>query len=223
MMLREIVVHDSRIHGRGLFATAPIACGTVVWLPCRRCARWSAAEVDQLPGPQTQWLDEFGYRLSDGGLLLPCHNAHLMNHSCEASVLDFGLDFGVAVRDIAAGEEVTCDFRTFTDDPFWQVACRCRTAGCAGYLTPQDGVDPRLQTEWRTRVHRALEHLIQAPQPLDDELIECSALYRKLRSGEGAAAGSIRAPAFLCVAEPPDSQPAAGRGVMRPFPLPLLT
>jgi hypothetical protein len=83
-------------------------------------------------------------------------------------------------------DESDCDVNAFDRKA---ALFHARSAGCAGRLTLQDGVDPRLHTEWRTRVHRALEHLIQAPQPLDDELIECSALYRKLRSGEGATAG----------------------------------
>jgi hypothetical protein len=201
MMLPEIVVRESRIHGRGLFATREIPCGTVVWFPCRRCDRWSAAEIQGLPEARVQWLDEYGYRLSDGGILLPCSNAHLMNHSCKARVLDFGLDFGVAVRDIHAEEEVTCDFRTFTADPAWSLTCRCRASGCAGRLTPQGGLNLHLQREWSRRVEEALVRLPRTPQPMHEELLASSTVYRQIRFGESALpaarGASILCPTFL--------------------------
>jgi hypothetical protein len=201
MMLPEIVVRESRIHGLGLFATRYIPCGTVVWFPCRRCGRWSATEVQRLRAAQLKWLDEYGYRLSGGGLLLPCSNAHLMNHSCEANVLDFHLDFAVAVYGIREDEEVTCDFRTFTDDPHWSLACRCRAPDCAGHITQQDGMDTRLQRVWSRRMAEALTQLRDTPQPIEEELLITSTVYRRTRFRKPALTDangtSIRRPGFL--------------------------
>src|SRR5262245_25946217 len=132
MLLPGIEVSESPTHGRGLFARQHIPRGTVVWHPCPECRVVPAAELKHVPTADFQDLDELGYYLEDGDILLPCSNACRMNHSCDAAVLDFGLDFAVAVRDIRPGEEVTCDYRTFASDPDWVVQCRCETSACCG-------------------------------------------------------------------------------------------
>jgi hypothetical protein len=201
MLLPSVTVRQSPIHGQGLFATAPIPAGCIVWHPCRECRVADAASVPQLDQREVDWLDEFGYRLVDGGLLLPCRSAYLMNHSCDAAVLDWGLDFGIAVRDIQAGEEVTCDFRTFLDDPPWTVACRCGAAECVGTIVPEQGSDPAVQKAWQRRVDHAVARLGRVAQPLDGSLRASSRLYGALMAGQRVSSvvpgANIRRPAFL--------------------------
>jgi hypothetical protein len=157
-------------------------------------------DLAKLSGSEFRDLDEFGYYLECGGILLPCSNAHLMNHSCDAAVLDFGLDFAVAVRDIAAGEEVTCDYRTFSSDSEWEVQCRCGTAHCCGTVCPADGADARLHGFWRQRLAPALDRVMHARQPLAQAL-QCSGAWRSIavehRIPEPEAGFSIRNPEFL--------------------------
>ncbi|SDG02154.1 SET domain-containing protein [Sinosporangium album] len=129
----------SAIAGTGLIALRDIRQGTVVWGPCAGCRTWAADEQYGMPSAVLEWLDEFGYRLSDRSLILPCGGAHLFNHSCEAAVLDHGLAGGIAVRDIHAGEEVTCDYRTFRYDDPWEFACACGSRECARVVRPGSG------------------------------------------------------------------------------------
>src|SRR5262249_15517340 len=145
MLLPDIEVAASPTHGRGLIARSLIPRGTAVWHPCPACIVVPAEEIASLSPGDFRDFDEFGYYLEHGGILYPCSSAHLMNHSCEAAVLDFGLDFGLAVRDIAPGEEVTCDYGTFASDPPWELRCRCGTTNCRGVVRPTDGEDARLR------------------------------------------------------------------------------
>ncbi|MEU7067896.1 SET domain-containing protein [Streptomyces sp. NPDC046161] len=204
MLTGGIDIRASRTHNVGLFATRPIPAGTAVWCPCTTCSRWTKEQVAVLPPDRYERLDTYGHLLADGSLLLPCLGAYLMNHSCEANVLDLGLDFGVAVRDIAPGEEVTCDYATFTEDTGWSMECRCASPGCRGTVTTGQGADPRIRERWRTRVEAALARLPRVPQPLDDVLTELSEPYRRARGGaytlEEASTGStVCAPDFALV------------------------
>lgn len=201
-MLRSgIEVRSSMTHGRGLFATEAIPKGSVIWHPCPKCRVWSVEQLRELTAAEFCDLDEYGYWLEQGGIILPCTNAYLMNHSCTATVLDFGLDFGVAVRDLAPGDEVTCDYRTFVSDPEWKFSCRCGAENCSGEVATSQGLASRLQDHWRERLLPVLPLIPTVAQPLEESLMQCSPIYKRLRQkGPGTGpdiSASIRSPAFL--------------------------
>ena len=177
MLLPQIIAKPSARHGLGLFATEPIPLGTVVWHPCARCPVYSPEQVAALGSSQRAQLDEYGYFLEDGSQILPCGLTFLANHCCDANVLDYGLDFGIAVRDIAAGEEVTGDYRTFFSDPSWQVQCACGTPGCVGLINPVNALPPGLADRWMATVTRAVSALRRVDQPLDASLKASSRAY----------------------------------------------
>lgn len=177
MLLPTVLPGHSRTAGVGLFAAVDIPCGCVVWAPCDRCPTWTRALFERLPHPVASWLDEQGYWLRDGRLLLVCGHGHLMNHSCEATVLDYSLDFGVAVRDIEAGEEVTCDYRTFVTDAPWTMECHCGEPTCARRIEPQRDGYSELCARWSAPVEQAVHRLYEVPQPLHDLLVRTSTSY----------------------------------------------
>ncbi|MGW2559422.1 SET domain-containing protein [Streptomyces sp. NPDC001514] len=202
MLTSGIDIRPSTTDNVGLFATEPIPAGTVVWLPCAKCPTWSADELGAVPAERFGLLDKYGHLLEDGSLLLPCMGAFLMNHSCAANVLDTGLDFGVAVRDIAPGEEVTCDYATFTADIGWSMECNCSTPECRGTITTEQGHDPALRARLTDRIDRILPRVAAVDQPLHDVVSAVSPAYARLRQGAGsvAAAGTgttVCAPSFM--------------------------
>jgi SET domain len=157
----------SAVAGTGIVALRDIRLGTVVWGPCPGCHVWDMAQLLTTAPAVTHWLDEYGYRLADGRLILPCKGAHLLNHSCEPSVLDFGLAVGIAVRNVKAGEEVTIDYRTFRHDLSWEFACSCGAPTCAGTVRCVPGCVPaRLVAEWQRRMAPALEIARTLPQEI---------------------------------------------------------
>lgn len=182
MLLPHIIARPSPSHGLGLFATEPIPAGTVVWHPCLRCPVFPAAVLHDLGASQFRQLDEYGYFLDDGSVILPCSLAFLLNHSCDANVLDYGLDFGIAVRDVAAGEEVTLDYRTFASDPPWEVACACGSPDCARVIGPAHARPAAVEEKWSARVTRALASLHHVDQPLHASLEACSRAYAAART-----------------------------------------
>ena len=70
-----------------------------------------------------------------------------INHSCDpnAGVADDAVV--VALRPIAAGEEVRFDYSTSMWEGLWTMPCRCGAAGCRGVVTDF----PLLAVELRTR------------------------------------------------------------------------
>ena len=60
------------------------------------------------------------------------------NHSCEPNTAYRGLDL-VALRDIAAGDELTLDYGLVYDDAMPPFACRCGAPGCRGEIRGKAG------------------------------------------------------------------------------------
>lgn len=157
----------SGMSGTGIIASRDIDLGTAVWGPCATCHIWDGARLGATVPAVVEWLNEYGYRLSDGKVILPCMGAHLLNHSCNASVLDYGLSVGIAVRDIKAGEEVTIDYRTFRHELPWEFACSCGTPTCVETVRFIPGAVPaNLTDEWRERMAPALERARNIPQEI---------------------------------------------------------
>ena len=69
------------------------------------------------------------------------------NHSCEPNIAIQGQIAFVAMRDIAAGEELTHDWAT-TDDGDYEMTCRCGRPSCRGVITGKDWTKPALQRKY---------------------------------------------------------------------------
>jgi SET domain-containing protein len=70
------------------------------------------------PQPLKELLDRYAYPSPDrpGFMVYEVDNGRFMNHSGDPNT-DFSQYGGAtAIRDIAAGEEITCDYGEFFDD-----------------------------------------------------------------------------------------------------------
>lgn len=119
MMLIETRVAPSAIHGMGLFAVKAVPRGTPIWKFQPGFDRaFDPAECDQLPLLAQQHLRWFAFlSRADGAWVLSGDHACFMNHSATPNT-GAALDarepvVTVALRDIAAGEEITCDYFAF--------------------------------------------------------------------------------------------------------------
>jgi SET domain-containing protein len=94
-MQLSIYVAESRIHGRGLFAGNRISAGTVIGrLRVRPAGR---------DGTYVLWLDE------NRAVEVVC-DLKFINHSDRPNACYYDDLSVVALRDIAAGEEITHDY-----------------------------------------------------------------------------------------------------------------
>ena len=140
-------VRASPIHGRGLFATAPIARGEVVMVKGGHIiSRVELREITPHLGPvEIQIGDDLfiapvAAEEREGSMLYS-------NHSCESNLGLRGEITFVAIRDISADEELTHDW-ALTDDDDYSVECHCGAANCRGTLTGKDWQRPDLQKRY---------------------------------------------------------------------------
>jgi SET domain-containing protein len=116
MMIIPTYVGPSAIEGVGIFAAEPIPAGAVIWrLEESLDLLLTDEQMRRLPHVQKSFLERYGYphMTQEGITVLEFDNGRFMNHS-DAPNTDFtDPDTGWAIRDIAAGEEITCNYREF--------------------------------------------------------------------------------------------------------------
>jgi GNAT superfamily N-acetyltransferase len=140
-----LVVQESAIAGQGLYATKPIAKGTVVaQLSGRKATTAELKELLKNPPVDTITLDD------DEHLVLsndPRPAIAYSNHSCDPNLWWIDAVTLEARRDIAAGDEVTSDYGTSTGVDF-EMQCACGSAHCRGVVTGEDWKRPELQERY---------------------------------------------------------------------------
>ena len=140
-------VRESRIHGRGLFATDKIDKGEVAAVKGGHIVtREQLREITLRLGPVEIQIgdDLFIAPVTDDEREL---SMLYSNHSCDANLGMRGEITFVALRDIEAGEELTHDWCT-TDDDDYSVDCKCGAANCRKILTGKDWQRPELQKQY---------------------------------------------------------------------------
>jgi len=144
----KAVVKTSPIQGRGLFALERIQAGEIVCVKGGYIFhRKQLAELTAQLGPaEIQIADD----LFIGPLSTDEREGSMIfsNHSCEPNIGVKGQVVFVAMRDIAAGEELTHDWAT-TDDDAYEMECRCNTPNCRKTITGQDWRKKELQDRYR--------------------------------------------------------------------------
>jgi SET domain-containing protein len=141
-------VHESKIHGRGLFATADIAKDEVVVVKGGHIV--SRAQLREKITPA---LGPVEIQIGDDLFIAPVapeereSSMLYSNHSCNANLGMRGEITFVAMRDIAAGEELTHDWAT-TDDDNYAMECKCGATNCRKTLTGKDWLRPELQERY---------------------------------------------------------------------------
>ena len=121
MLLVPTRLAQSAIHGLGVFAVAPIAKGTAIWrFASGLDMEFDPAIVDTLPAHVQTFFSHYGYLDRNMKRIILCFDdARFVNHSDTPNVATdyaqdaYGLD--VALRDIAAGEELTMDYGGFEE------------------------------------------------------------------------------------------------------------
>jgi SET domain-containing protein len=119
MMMVETEVRPSAIHGLGVFLLEPVPKGGLIWRFDSRIDRvYVEAEVASLPAHIQAYLRTYSTWHEDTGLFVLCgDNGRFFNHSDTPSTVSDAISFGEdhAIRDLAAGDELTSDYTTICD------------------------------------------------------------------------------------------------------------
>ena len=140
-------VKPSGIVGRGLYASAPLVRGEIVSVKGGHLIDRATRERHKAV------INEGDMQIADDLFLAPLTPDEFesvmmfLNHSCEPNVGIQGQIVFVALRDVAAGEELTLDYGTI-DHAVEPMACRCGAASCRGTITGEDWRRPDLQQRY---------------------------------------------------------------------------
>lgn len=162
--LKLTFINDSV--GFGLVASEPLPRGTITWTQDPLDHVLSDARFAALGPAFERELLRYAWRNREGDWILCWDHGRFMNHSCRPNSLSPGLDFEVAVRDIEAGEEVTCDYAALNLEASFR--CACGLAECRGEVHGEDF--ERLSGTWDASLREAFSGIGDVPQPLYDIL-----------------------------------------------------
>jgi uncharacterized protein len=138
--------------GKGLFALRPIAAGTVLFgeddwadeAERQSFVTLATSAFDALPPERRTVFLRYAYNTAPDAITgtfapeLVRHPTNFTNHGCDPNAGYDGADAIVALREIAAGEEIRMDYGTFTFSFDHAFACRCGAANCRGQVTAND-------------------------------------------------------------------------------------
>lgn len=116
MMLVKCYAAPSDIHGLGVFAAQHIARGEVVWqLRAGFDLVISAEEVSTWPEHIQHFAAVYGYPHLEipGHVVIDMDEGRFMNHTLSPNTDFTQFDRGIAIADIAPGEEITCNYFEF--------------------------------------------------------------------------------------------------------------
>ena len=115
MLMFATYLAPSPIAGVGCFAAVPIKTGEVVWrLDERLNLCMTPEQIDALPPAARGHFQSHGFMSHDGLVVLSIDDSAYVNHSDEPNIRGGFTDSeSIAVRDIAAGEEITENYMTY--------------------------------------------------------------------------------------------------------------
>jgi hypothetical protein len=161
----HLVVGDSSIDGRGLFAAEDLPTGEIVLRLSGRLV--STDELGRMieranADPSAPYVDTLTIE-EDAHLVLPPKTIiHFGNHSCDPNMWHRGPYEIVTRRAVAAGEELTIDYGTQSGAAGFSMACSCGSSLCRLMVSSNDWHRPELQERYRQHWVPALEARIGA-------------------------------------------------------------
>ncbi|MHB1794243.1 MAG: SET domain-containing protein [Acidobacteriaceae bacterium] len=147
-----LIVRSSAIHAAGCYTTTPIAKGT-------RVVEYTGPLIDKEEADRRYETKPITYLfgIGDGSKVIDGHGiAMFINHSCDANCETEEIDgrvWIIAIRDIAAGEELCYDYCLYDGDDE-DAPCNCGAKKCRGSMYSAE--------ELRRRKRRALKRVKEA-------------------------------------------------------------
>jgi hypothetical protein len=128
---KYIYSKNSSIHGSGLFIKENVLANTLLLKLTGKRIHHEYTPEFALTNPN--WIG-IGYQ----EWIIPRKNNKTLylNHSCSPNVIFNKTHYLVAIRTIKENEELLLDYSTTELDPFWSMACACRSPHCRKKILP---------------------------------------------------------------------------------------
>lgn len=148
--------------GYGVFATAPIPEGTIVYVKDSLEIVVSPAEYLRHTAEMQKVMEKYSYIDEHGNRIISWDFAKYVNHCCQCNTISTGYGFEIAIRDIAAGEQITDEYGIFNLEK--DMPLSCGQEHCRKVIRPSDF--DRYYREWDASIQRSLPRLFVVAQPL---------------------------------------------------------
>lgn len=159
MLHHAIVVKDSGIQGRGLFAAENIKAGEITWWQGPNEPRYHIDTIRRWPLEKQEKFFRLAYQVDeecyhgpvDGSAVDP---ADFMNHSCDPNTWFIDDATMVARRKIQSGEEITYDYATSEiAETYVLPHCNCGAPDCRQIVRgPDYRLLPAVREKYGTHV-----------------------------------------------------------------------
>lgn len=143
----KIELRDDTLAGRGVVATADIVRDEIVAIKAGHIV--TREEIDAV----TAAAGDYALQIEDDFYIAPrtpdevLDMSVMINHSCDPNVGFRGNVVYVAMRNIAAGEELYHDYAMERSDDY-SLECHCGSKRCRGKVTGDDWQLPELQRRY---------------------------------------------------------------------------
>jgi hypothetical protein len=132
--------------GFGVFATSPFEKDEVLMV-------WGGSVINS---EELQRVSDYmrihGLQIEEDLFQIPLTEndpAEMVNHSCDPNAGILGQITLVAIRDIAAGEEICFDYAMSDSNPYDEFNCLCGSPLCRGKVSGDDWKRPDLQQRYK--------------------------------------------------------------------------
>ena len=160
----KIEIRDDTLAGRGVVAIADIAKDEIVAIKAGHVI--TRAELDEA----VAGAGDFALQIDDDFYIAPktldevLDMSVMINHSCDPNVGFRGQVVYVAMRDIAAVEELSHDYAMERSDDY-SLDCHCGSSLCRGKVTGEDWKLPELQARYGEYFSIYLRRKIEEAMP----------------------------------------------------------
>ncbi len=134
-----LIIRSSSLHGAGVYTPAPIAKGMRVLEYSG--PRMTAKQADGLyaDGDITYLFGMNGGKTIIDGFGMAAFVNHSCDPNCESDEIDNRV-WIIALRDIAAGEELTYDYNIYDAEPGDPATCHCGAPNCRGTMLCEEEI-----------------------------------------------------------------------------------
>jgi len=157
-----LIIRSSRIHAAGCYTTAPIVKGTRVVEYTGPLIGKDEADIRYENKPIT-----YLFAIGDGSKVIDGHGtAMFINHSCDANCETEEIDGRVwimAIRDIAAGEELCYDYCLYDGDEE-EAPCNCGAKNCRKSMFSPEELKRRKRVAEKKTAKRAKAKKTSSPK-----------------------------------------------------------
>jgi hypothetical protein len=171
-----LIVRSSLIHAAGCYTTTPIVKGT-------RVVEYTGPIIDKEEADRRYEHKPITYLfgIGDGSKVIDGHGiAMFINHSCDANCETEEIDGRVwimAIRDIAAGEELCYDYCLYDGDDE-EAPCNCGAKKCRGSMYSAEELRRRKRLALKRAKEQAAAKKKKATPPANKK--------KRVRSGSAA-------------------------------------